>query len=224
MDKALLWGEPVTVVSEADGMAFVQSGWDGYVGYADGSTLGRATLPSHRVVTRASHLYPEPDFKAPVRSNLSIGSALEGTAAEGRFLATSDGFVPLEHLAPCGVAQSTVQTVLHLVGTPYLWGGNSATGIDCSGLVHLACRLANIPCPRDSDQQEAELGKALSEGAALQAGDVVFWRGHVGMMLDAKRLVHANAHHMAVAIEPLASALARIGAREFGAVTCIRRI
>lgn len=224
MDKALLLGEPVTVISETGAMAFVQSEWDGYVGYADRAAFGRASVPNHRVVKRASHLYPEPDFKAPVRCGLSIGSALEGTISEGRFLATSDGFVPLEHVMPCGVAQSMTETALHLLGAPYLWGGNSATGIDCSGLVQLVCRLAEVPCPRDSDQQASELGAALPEGVALRAGDFVFWRGHVGMMLDATRLIHANAHHMAVAIEPLASARARIGAHEFGAVTSIRRV
>lgn len=223
-DKALLHGEPVTVISETAGQAFVQSGWDAYVGYVDASALGLAAAITHHLVAPSSHLYSEPHFKSRPLQTLSLGSAFAGVAIRDGFLETPDGFVPMQHVAEHGVSKPVLETALSLVGTPYLWGGNSAAGTDCSGLVQLAFRLAGHACPRDSDQQASELGVGLPEGAELQPGDVICWKGHVGLMVDAETLLHANIHHMAVAIEPLQAALTRIGSQEFGEVTGIRRL
>ncbi|WP_424972442.1 C40 family peptidase [Dinoroseobacter sp. S76] len=223
-DKALLHGEPVTVISESAGRAFVQSGWDAYVGYVDPAALGDPAETTHHLVAPSSHLYPEPHFKSPPLQGLSLGSGLAGRGLRDGFLETPDGFVPLQHVVERDAPKPILETALSLVGTPYLWGGNSAFGTDCSGLVQLACRLAGHTCPRDSDQQAAELGTALPEGAALQPADVICWKGHVGLMVDAETLLHANIHHMAVAIEPLNAALKRIASHEFGEVTSIRRL
>lgn len=223
-DKMLLFGEPVTVISETSDQAFVQSGWDAYVGYMDPRALGPAAPASHVVTARSSHLYSAADFKSPPRCALSLGTTHTVTDQTGRFLATPHGYLPREHASPLPTRIPPVETAGRLLGTPYLWGGNAATGIDCSGLVQLACRLAGVDAPRDSDQQAAELGTPLAPDTPLRPGDLIFWKGHVGLMATATDLIHANAHHMAVAQEPLAEATARIAAKEFGEITARRRL
>lgn len=224
LDKVLLFGEPVTVISETPDQAFVQSGWDAYVGYADPRALGPAAPATHIVTARSSHLYTDPDFKSPPRCAVSLGTTHRVTAQTGRFLTTPHGFLPQEHACPLNTRIPPTETARRLLGTPYLWGGNAATGIDCSGLVQLACRLAGIDAPRDSDQQAAELGSPLAPDTPLRPGDLIFWKGHVGLMATATDLIHANAHHMAVAQEPLAEATARIAPQEFGEITARRRL
>ncbi|WP_425093031.1 C40 family peptidase [Tropicimonas sp. S265A] len=220
VDKVLLHGESVTVIEDAP-IAFVRSDWDGYVGYVPEIALARAVQATHRITAPASHIYTAPDIKSPPRMALSLGAELAVTATTGRFAETRDGFVPTRHITPVDRSVPAPETLRALIGTPYLWGGNSYLGIDCSGLVQLAFRLAGIACPRDSDQQEAAFPATQSDP---RAGDLIFWRGHVGIMLTDTDLIHANAYHMAVAVEPLSQARARIAAGEFGQVTSIRRI
>ena len=142
------------------------------------------------------------------------------------FLTLIDGsHVPVQHVEP---VHHLVDDVTHVIerflGIPYLWGGNSTRGMDCSGAVQLALEAAGRPCPRDTDMQEAALGHALPDDAPLKRGDLIFWKGHVGVMRDAAALIHANAHHMAVASEPLDGAVRRIRANGGGPVTSRRRI
>lgn len=224
LDKVLLYGEIVIVIEITEGHAFLQSDFDGYVGYADVTRLAPATDSSHRVSSRSSHLYPEPDIKTVPRMALSMGSWLSALSTVGEFLETSNGFVPLRHLSKVEDARDLIETAQKLLGTPYLWGGNASTGIDCSGLVQMCFSLSGFPCPRDSDQQQAELGEPLAPDQDLSAGDLIFWKGHVGLLADASTLIHANAHHMAVAEEPLNEAIERIGRNEFGAVTARKRV
>ncbi|WP_375260074.1 C40 family peptidase [Citreimonas sp.] len=219
-DRQLLAGAIVTVFDRHAGWAFVQSADDGYVGYVDQDALGPTRTPTHRVSARATHAYERPDFKSPDRVTLSMGTRLEVSKSHGRFLETPLGFVPAAHLEPVEArADDPVAVAERLLGTPYLWGGNSAFGIDCSGLVQLALAFCGVPCPGDSDMQERALGETLAPGAPVRRGDLLFWKGHVAWVSAPDMLLHANVHHMAVAYEPLKAAIARIAAQGDGAVT-----
>jgi cell wall-associated NlpC family hydrolase len=226
-DTEALLGDAVTVYDEAEGHAFVQLERDGYVGYLPAGTLGPVDPePTHVVTALRTFLYPEPDLKRPPLGYLSLGARLTATGVAGEYLATPGGFAFAEHCAETGFAEPDyAATAERLVGVPYLWGGRTSLGLDCSGLVQLCLHLAGIACPRDADMQEQRLDAVSPDGAdGLRRGDLVFWKGHVGLMLDGTRLIHANGTHMAVAIEPLAQARARILAKSYGAVTSIRRL
>lgn len=224
-DRQLLLGDQVQIYETNEDQHFVQAEKDGYVGYVPSDHVAEAIKPTHWISARASHAYSEPDFKSPDRMALSLGSQLRVLSEQGRFAETEQGFVPLQHLAPVKQSESDpVSVAERLIGAPYLWGGNSAWGIDCSGLVQIACLACNIPCPGDSDQQEAELGDALPEGTQYQRGDVLFWKGHVAWVSAPDTLLHANVHHMAVAFEPLEDAITRIERQGDGPVTSHKRI
>jgi cell wall-associated NlpC family hydrolase len=220
-DRQLLLGEALTVYERRGGWAFVQTAKDGYTGYLAEAALGPPGRPTHRVAARATHLYPAPDMKTRERMSLSHGAQLTVTGEAGRFAETPLGFVPRAHLAPLERAEADpVAVAERFLGAPYLWGGNSAFGIDCSGLVQAALAACGIPCPGDTDMQE-------SLGAAAQGpprrGDLLFWKGHVALVRDAETLIHANAHHMAVTVEEIAAVTDRIAAAGEGPVTAHRR-
>ncbi len=217
----LLFGAGFDVLEEAGGLAWGQAVRDGYVGFVPAEGLGAPAAATHRVRARTSNLYPAADLKTKPVDVLSMGAELAGEVRDG-WLVTPEGAVPAQHVAPVGKPEADwVEVAERFLGTPYLWGGNSGLGIDCSGLIQVARQAAGFACPRDSDMQ-AGLGAEVSPDA-LQRGDLVFWKGHVGVMLDAARLLHANAHHMACAVEPLAEAVARIR-RSDGAPTGFRRL
>ena len=225
-DRQLLHGADVTLIEERDGWGFVQAAADGYCGWVARSALtGDRPAITHRVTAAATHRYPAADFKRPERGSLPMGARLSVTGTEGRFARLADGlFVPVQHISEAA-AEDPAEVALRLIGTPYLWGGRTSLGLDCSGLVQLCLDAAGLPCPRDADMQERDLGQALPlDLAGLRRGDFVFWRGHVGLMLDPGTLIHANGHHMAVAAEPLDAAVARIRVNSFGAVTGLRRL
>jgi cell wall-associated NlpC family hydrolase len=169
--------------------------------------------------------FPGPSIKLPPVAGYSLGCRLVVTRTEGSLAVTPSGYVPARHLAPVDThAPDFVAVAERFVGVPYLWGGKTGLGIDCSGLVQVALTADGIACPRDSDMQERALGEAVeADVARLRSGDLIFWKGHVAIARDADTLVHANAFHMAVAIEPIAAAVARIAA-DGGAIRAIKRL
>ena len=230
LDTEALMGERLTVYEERDGYAWVQLARDRYVGYVPSATLGGTRIaPTHRVIALRTFLYPAPDLKAPPGAYLSMGADVGPTEGAGDFvqLATG-GYVFARHIAPAEVAEPDFVSVAErFVGTPYLWGGKTSLGLDCSGLVQLALAMAGLEAPRDTDMQHAALGEPVGlapDLSGLRRGDLVFWRGHVGIMRDATRLLHANGHHMAVASEPLAGAEQRIRQNSYGPITGVRRL
>lgn len=220
----LLFGESFTVLDEQDGWAWGQNGTDGYVGWLRVEALDAdLTVPTHKVSALRTFVQPEPDLKLPFLDVLSMGARVVVTGEQGDWRQIDGGgWVHARHLAPIAEdAPDFVAVAERFVGTPYLWGGRTSIGIDCSGLVQLALLAAGIHCPRDSDQQAATLGSLVSgdgQDVAFNRGDLVFFPGHVGIMTDAHTLLHANAFHMQVVAEPLADVVARAGAKGINAV------
>jgi cell wall-associated NlpC family hydrolase len=220
LDTQLLLGDPVRVFEERDGWAWVQAGRDSYVGYMRADSLGPAGPPATHVVgVPRSFLYPGPDMKLPHAGALSLGSRVAVTGEAGtrgtRYLLLPDGrALVADHLLPLGEHAADYVTVAEtLLHTPYLWGGASAFGIDCSGLVQLSLGMAGRTAPRDSDMQARALGTPLTPApdlSDLKRGDLVFWKGHVGIMTGADAMIHANGYTMSVAVERLSDAVRRI--------------
>ena len=226
LDTEALRGEIVTVYDESEGFAWVQLSRDGYVGYVPGEGLTRALVaPTHRISALRTYVYPEPDGKTPPLALLSLNAGIAAPRKQGKFLALEGGgFVVASHAAPVGTAEPDFVAVAEaFVGTPYLWGGRTSIGTDCSGLVQLALEAAGHASPRDADMQAQELGRVIDPKGALRRGDLVFWEGHVGIMTSGKDVLHANAFHMAVAAEPFAQAKRRIKAAGYE-VSCVRRL
>jgi cell wall-associated NlpC family hydrolase len=225
----VLLGELVTVYDERDGLAWVQLAGDGYVGYVPADALSpEIAAPTHRVAAPGTRLYVTPDAKALTSLHLTLNAVVRVAAMGPAFARlTGGGFVPARHLAEIATfAADFVAVAEGLVGTPYVWGGKTRLGLDCSGLVQTALHAAGIEAPRDSDMQMAELGipiEVRGDLAGLRRGDLVFWKGHVGILADGATLLHANAHHMAVTAEPLRGAVERI-ARSGSAITAIKRL
>jgi cell wall-associated NlpC family hydrolase len=232
LDTQALFGDDVRVFERSGGWAWVQVERDGYVGYVTETTLGaEGSLPTHLVAAPRTFVYPGPDMKLPRSGELSMGSAVTVTGyAETRgtryALLHSGEAVIAGHLRPAGeVAPDYVAVAETLLNTPYLWGGASAFGIDCSGLVQLSMRVAGRSVLRDTDMQAESIGQPLQPGAGfsgLQRGDLVFWKGHVAIMTDAENTIHANGHTMLVSRERLSDAVERIGYL-YGGPTGFRR-
>ncbi len=225
-DLQILRGQPVRVLDIRDGWAFVVDVLGGYVGYLPEDAIGGAVQPTHRVGARLAHVYTAPDIKSRDTGVLSFFAEVEAGAAEDGFHALAGGgYMAGQHLVPLGWrADDPVSVAEMFLGTPYLWGGNTGTGVDCSGLIQLALHAQGQVCPRDSDLQQQDLGRPVAVGAPLRRGDLIFWQRHVGIMQDAQTLLHANAFHMCVASEPVQDAIDRIAAREFGTITAIKRM
>jgi hypothetical protein len=221
----LLFGEVFDVLELADGFAWGQAARDGYVGWVEAAALSARLLePTHRVSALRTFAFAEPSIKSPARGPFSLNALVTVAKTEGALtFCEGAGWIAKAHLCEIGAEfADPAEVAERFLGAPYLWGGRDSLGLDCSGLVQQAYYAAGRGFPRDSDLQ-AKCGEPIGRGE-LTRGDLVFWRGHVGMMLDAERLLHANAHHMAVAIEPLAEAEGRIAAKGGGEVTACRRV
>jgi cell wall-associated NlpC family hydrolase len=225
-----LKGERVIVYdANAEGWAWGQLATDACVGWLPANALAPAgPVPTHKVVALRTFAFPGPSIKLPPIEALPFGARLVVTRTDDRMAITQTGaHVPIPHLAPVEHYETDFVAVAErFIGVPYLWGGKTVLGLDCSGLVQVALAACGIACPRDSDMQEHALGAPIAvagDFSNLRRGDLVFWKGHVAILRDHASLLHANAFHMAVAIEPVAQALARIGAAGVE-VTSVRRI
>jgi len=220
----LLFGELFRVLEVKDGFAWGQAARDGYVGFVAENDLAALGAPAtHQVAVPRTYAFAEPNIKSRPVGLYSLNALTAIEATEGRFAkGEGTGWFVAAHLAPIGTALTDYVAVAEgYLGAPYQWGGRESLGLDCSGLVQQALAACGKAVPRDTDLQLAFFAPIAR--AERRRGDLVFWKGHVAILLDADTILHANAHHMAVAIEPLADAEARVEAAGGGAVTGWRR-
>ena len=219
-----LFGERLLAFEIRDDWVWCQLEWDGYVGYiAKAAVSNDLTNPTHRISVPTTFLYPLPDIKSQAPVNLPMNSKLEIVANDEKFSRLSNGkYVLTKHVKPLNEYESDFVSVAEkFLDVPYYWGGKTAQGLDCSGLVQTSLEVCGISSPRDTDMQERQLGQNLmiNDLDGLRRGDLVFWKGHVGIMVDQKTLLHANGYHMMTVKEPLAEAVTRIA----DPVTSIKR-
>ncbi len=214
-ETQLLFGERFDVLEVAGGYSWGQASRDGYVGWVPQNGLAAVeTAPTHRVAATSAAMFKEPSVRAPVILSLALNALVHTEAeANGFMRASGAGWIPSAHLRPIGsnFASDPVAVAETLLGTPYVWGGRDVAGLDCSALVQASLFACGRACPRDSDQQETMLGRPLASDETPGRGDLAFFDGHVGWLVDVATLLHANSFHMAVATEPLAEAAARAG-------------
>ncbi|MBI2717141.1 MAG: C40 family peptidase [Rhizobiales bacterium] len=227
LTQALL-GERLKVFEEREGWSFVQLLADGYVGYVAATAIAPDPVPpTHRIAVPLTYLYPAADLKSQPALAVTLNAEVTVQSVEGSYARLADGrFAFAPHLRALSEFETDFVVVAErFLHVPYYWGGKSALGLDCSGLVQLALNACGMACPRDSDMQERDLGRAVAFAGpgGLRRGDLIFWKGHVGIMADGASLLHANGHHLMVVREPVAEAIARIAASG-SIITSVRRL
>lgn len=220
----LLRGESFHALDITTDWAWGFCGHDGYVGYVRREALDRHEVTNHRIFAGTAPLFSAPDIKSPIADYWPGGAQFAGEPQDG-FVMSSDGYVHHRHAVAAEILESDwVAAAVRYLGQPYVWGGRGHRGVDCSGLVQVALGLCGIKAPRDTDLQREGIGSPIPPDAPLQRGDFIFFPGHVGIMTDAAHMVHANAHWMAVVVEPLADVVARLAVDHAEPIIARRRI
>jgi cell wall-associated NlpC family hydrolase len=222
-----LFGEKIVAFEEQNEWIWCQLERDGYVGYISRAGVSNeVTNPTHRIAVPSSYMYPQPDIKSQPAVALPMNARLEIVETDEKFSKLPNGnYVFTRHIKPLREAETDFVSVAEMFHhVPYCWGGKTAAGLDCSGLVQTSLEACGLFSPRDTDMQENQLGQNLliNDLDGLRRGDLVFWKGHVGIMTDQKTLLHANGYHMMTVKEPLVEAVSRIASTD-GQVTSIKR-
>jgi cell wall-associated NlpC family hydrolase len=223
----VVFGEAFDVLDKKDGWLWGRARRDGYVGWVEAAAFAEGVLaPTHRVSAIRTYAFPEPDFRSGPPTLLTLNALATVEARAGRWAKIArSGWIVERHLAALDEFETDpVAVAERYLGAPYQWGGRESLGLDCSGLLQQALYACGRACPRDADLQAKEAGEPLDGVRDLRRGDLVFWEGHVALMIDEDRIIHANSHHMAVAVEPLSEAVVRFREGGAGEPTGYRRL
>ena len=224
-NRQLIYGSKVKYFSAAKGWAFIQNTYDNYVGYVPESTIASETQKTHIVTAPLAHVFMEPNIKSKNIEILPLASRVSGEVIENGFLETELGWISVSQLKrKTELSKDPVEVSKLLQNAPYLWGGNTTLGIDCSGLIQISLLLCGIDCPGDSDQQMNTLGQNIDIGSPRKKGDILFWKGHVAWALNERQILHANAYHMATVIEEANEAIERIKKQDNNSVIAHKRL
>ena len=224
-NRQLIYGSKVKYFGEADGWAFVQNTYDSYVGYVPQNTIVPETKKTHIVSAPLTHVFLEPNIKSRNIEILPLAAKVSGQMVENGFMETELGWISVAQLKrKTELPKDPVEVSKLLQNAPYLWGGNTSLGIDCSGLIQISMMLCGLDCPGDSDQQMKTLGQNLDIGSPRKRGDILFWKGHVAWAVNERQILHANAYHMATVIEEADEAIERIQTQDNNDLIAIKRL